>query len=238
MTDDYVQTSTKIKICGMSREEDMEAINTYPPDFCGFVFAPGSRRRVSLSQAGKLSAMRKKGITAVGVFVDAPVDLIGQAADSKVIDMIQLHGHEDESYLTRLRKITTCKIIQAVTIRTLNDIIRARSSSADYILLDNGSGSGQTFQWDLLEKAEKTLGNGIGRKYFLAGGLSPENLTEAISRFHPYAVDISSGVESYLEHQGAEPVRVKDPLKIRRCVEIARSSPGQSRNSINKITPL
>ena len=126
-----------------------------------------------------------------------------------VIDLAQLHGSEDEEYLTRLRKLTEKPIIQAFRIRTKEDVERAVQSSADEILLDSGAGTGSTFNWKILrpdqagdpamdeeQKREKALYAEETRHYFLAGGLNPQNVVDAIRQLHPYAVDVSSGIET------------------------------------------
>lgn len=146
-------------------------------------------------------------IPAVGVFVDGDPWEIASLAEYGIIDMIQLHGNESEEYISEIRKLTAKPIIRAFKIRSGEDIERARDSSADYVLLDNGKGTGETFDWTLIRD--------IGRPFFLAGGLHAENVTDAVQRFHPYAVDISSG---------AETDGMKDPEKIRSCIEAVRKA--------------
>ncbi|MBR1561043.1 MAG: phosphoribosylanthranilate isomerase [Clostridia bacterium] len=199
---------TKIKLCGLSRPRDIEAANRLRPDYVGFVFAEKSRRYVSPEQAAALKALLDDGIRAVGVFVDADAAFVAGLLDANVIDVAQLHGHEDDAYIRRLRALTDRPIIQAIRVENEADLRRARSSLADHILLDNGAGgTGAAFDWSLLE--------GFDRPYFLAGGLGPDNVAEAVRRLHPYAVDVSSGVET----DGH-----KDAQKMRRFVEAVRAA--------------
>ncbi|MDO5140725.1 MAG: phosphoribosylanthranilate isomerase [Eubacteriales bacterium] len=181
--------NTRIKLCGLSRECDIEAVNILKPDYIGFVFAKKSIRYVSEQQAAHLKSLADSSIRTVGVFVDADVREAARLMNSGVIDIAQLHGHEDEVYIDKLRQLTTGPVIQAFGIRTEEDVLRAACSTADYILLDSGSGgTGTAFDWSVLEN--------IGRPYFLAGGLDPENVSEAVGRLHPFAVDVSSGIET------------------------------------------
>ncbi len=198
---------TKIKLCGMSRMEDIAAVNEIRPDFCGFVIeVPKSRRNVSAVQAEALSAALVSGIVPVGVFVNAPVDLVADLLNRGVIGAAQLHGQEDEAYISRLREKTKVEmlLIQAFSIRTQEDVLRANKSSADLILLDQGSGgSGQAFDWSLTDT--------VDRPFFLAGGLGSKNLARAIREIKPWAVDLSSALET----DG-----YKDPEKMREAVQI------------------
>lgn len=179
---------TKIKLCGLTRPEDITAANVLEPDFVGFVFAPKSRRCVTAEQAKALRNHLLPSIQAVGVFVDEEPERVATLLEAGIIDLAQLHGREDEDYLARLRALTEKPIIQAFLIKTPNDLERAQSSSADYILLDSGAGTGTTFDWGLLTS--------VRRPYFLAGGLGPDNVAQAIGFLHPWGVDVSSGIET------------------------------------------
>ncbi len=178
----------KIKYCGLTRAEDIAAANRLQVDYIGFVFAKKSKRYVTDEQAKALKALLKKEIQAVGVFVNEPVEHVADLLREGIIDIAQLHGTEEEDYIAALRKLTDRPLIQAFQIRSEEDVQRAIQSKADYILLDSGAGTGTVFDWDLLTKIE--------RPYFLAGGLHPENVAEAIDKLHPYAVDVSSGIET------------------------------------------
>jgi len=178
----------KVKICGLTRPQDIEAANAEAPDYIGFVFAR-SRRRVTPWQALKLRDTLDPGIIPVGVFVDEAAGTILSLARDGVIDIIQLHGSEDEKYIGELKSMTDKPVIKAVAVQKKGDAQRWEQSSADYLLLDHKSGgTGQVFDWDLIGQTCKP--------YFLAGGLSPENVAQAIMKTHPFAVDVSSGVEA------------------------------------------
>lgn len=179
---------TKIKFCGLSRPSDIEAANRIRPDYIGFVFAGKSRRYVTPEKAGELKRLLAPGILTVGVLADADLRNAAELLKSGLIDMAQLHGSESESYAEQLRRISGRPVIRAFPVRTEEDVRRAESSSADYILLDSGAGTGRTFDWELLKR--------LRRPYFLAGGLSPDNAEEAVRRLHPYGVDVSSGIET------------------------------------------
>ncbi len=180
---------TRVKICGLQTPADIDAVNRLRPDFVGFVFAPQSRRRVTPQTAAALRARLADGIEAVGVFVDAPPELPAKLAADGVIDRIQLHGHEDAAYIAALRRQTACPLLQAFCITSPADVSTAFATAADFPLLDNGAGgTGASFDWTLLAET--------CRPFFLAGGLDAENVGEAVRRYHPYAVDVSSGVET------------------------------------------
>lgn len=179
---------SKIKICGLRRECDIEYANRLMPDYIGYVFWQRSRRYVTAEQAAGLTAKLDRDITPVGVFVDEEPQRVAQLVSGGAIRVIQLHGHEDEAYLERIRGMTDAPVIKAFKIRSRQDIELANSYPADFILLDNGCGTGQTFDWQLIL--------GMKRPFFLAGGLTIDNVSDAIEKYQPYAVDISSGVET------------------------------------------
>lgn len=196
---------TKIKLCGLRREADIEAANELRPNYIGFVFAGKSRRAVDRETAVRLKALLSREIQTVGVFVNAQPETVAFLLEEEVIDLAQLHGQEDEEYISRLRELTDKPLIQAFRIRNAEDARRAEKSTAEYILLDAGAGDGKTFEWELAESVE--------RPYFLAGGLTPENAGEAAERLHPFALDVSSGIET----DGW-----KDPAKMRAFVNHVR----------------
>ncbi len=199
-------SDTKIKICGLSREQDITYVNESMPDFIGFILDfPKSHRNISPERALELRAGLDPAIRAVGVFVDQPETKVAQVAASGAIDVIQLHGSEDEAYIARLRTMTDKPIWKAFKIRGAEDLERAVASSADEILLDNGYGTGEVFDW--------TLVGDVGRPFLLAGGLTPENIPYALSQLRPKMIDISSGVET----DGA-----KDREKIAAAVKAVR----------------
>ena len=180
---------TKIKLCGLSRACDIETANRLSPEYIGFVFAAKSIRYVSSEKAAELKKMLHPSIKAVGVFVREHPETVAELLRSGTIDIAQLHGGESEDYIKQLRTLTDKPLIKAYRIDTEQDVEAANMSSADYVLLDSGQGgTGTTFDWNLLEK--------IDRPYFLAGGLNADNVRDAIERLNPYAVDVSSGIET------------------------------------------
>ena len=179
----------KIKLCGLMRPCDIEAVNELQPDYIGFVFAKKSRRYVSPEKAEKLKAMLAPGIQAVGVFVNEEPAQIVSLLEAGTIDVAQLHGQESETEIRRLRELTDHPLIQAFRIDTEQDVERANANTADYVLLDSGAGgTGTVFDWDLLQA--------IRRPYFLAGGLDTENLGTVKAKLNPYGIDVSSGIET------------------------------------------
>ena len=179
---------TKIKFCGLSRPGDIEAANALKPAYIGFVFAPQSKRYITPEKALKLKKLLAPEIQVVGVFVDEPPEQVAALLNKGVIDLAQLHGSESDEYIKQLRTLTDKPIIQAFRINTAQDIAKAEHSTADYILLDSGAGTGTVFDWKLIAN--------ISGPYFLAGGLSPDNADDAVRMLHPYAVDVSSGIET------------------------------------------
>ena len=179
---------TKIKFCGLKRIEDIKYANDLKPDFIGFVFAPKSKRFVNADTARELKNLLDSNIKAVGVFVDEDINVVTKLLKDGIIDIAQLHGSEDEEYIKSLRAICDKPIIKAFTIVSKDDIKKANESTADYILLDSGKGSGETFDWDLIKE--------VNRPYFLAGGLTLDNVENAVKTLHPFVVDVSSGIET------------------------------------------
>ncbi|MDR2530719.1 MAG: phosphoribosylanthranilate isomerase [Oscillospiraceae bacterium] len=190
----------KLKICGLTRDECVDAVNAALPDYAGFVFADGSRRRVEPERAARLQARLDPRITPVGVFVNADSSLISSLYDSGTIAIAQLHGGEDGAYIAELKRrgIPVIQVIRA----TRGDVANAL---ADYHLYDGADGgSGAAFDHSTVIAC--------GKPVFIAGGLNASNIRDAL-RLNPFAVDVSSGAES-----GG----VKDAAKIKRLVEIVR----------------
>lgn len=179
---------TKVKLCGLMREEDIKAANAIKPDYVGFVFAPKSKRYVSPEEAKRLKQALSPEIKAVGVFVKENPKQVAALLNDGVIDMAQLHGGEDEAYIKELRSLTEKPLIQAFVVSSAEDMQNVQECTADYVLLDSGAGTGVTFDWSILKK--------VTTPYFLAGGLSADNVGDAVDRLHPYAVDVSSGIET------------------------------------------
>lgn len=182
-------TKTKIKICGLSRERDIDYANQYLPDYVGFVLHyPKSRRYISVERAQELGRLLNPGIQIVGVLVDQPLETVVSLLGDCVIDIAQLHGHEDEAYIKALKERTGKEVWKAFQIRSAEDVAAAKASSADMVVLDSGMGSGEVFDWSLIADFD--------RPYFLAGGLSPQNAVRCVKQLHPYGIDLSSGVET------------------------------------------
>ena len=197
----------EIKICGLRRPQDILIANRNKPDFAGFIIDfPKSHRNISGQEVKKLRENLDKSIPAVGVFVNQPVDKVIKLLKNGTIDIAQLHGTEGADYIRRVQSETGQQVIKAFEVRSEDDIKKALESPADYLLLDQGKGGGETFDWSLI--TEK-----IDRPWFLAGGLTVDNLQQAIDTVHPWGVDISSGVESN---------GVKDEEKVKEVVSIVR----------------
>ena len=180
---------TKIKLCGLTRLCDIETANTLLPEFIGFVFAEKSRRYIHPEAAGALRRALDPSVRTVGVFAREQPETVALLLREGIIDLAQLHGGEDDSYIAGLRMRTDKPLIQAFRVDTAADLERAYKSRAEYILLDHGAGgTGSSFNWKLLE--------GFDRPYFLAGGLGVDNVREAVTMLHPFAVDVSSGIET------------------------------------------
>ncbi len=178
----------KIKICGLSQDCDIDYVNEARPDFIGFVFAE-SRRQVSLNQAEILRHRLNPGIIPVGVFVNAPLSRVIKLLKAGIIEMAQLHGGESEAYIRELKGQMQKPVIKSVRVTCRADIEAAQDTVSDYLLLDHGTGgTGQRFDWGLIGTMTKP--------YFLAGGLNTGNINQALTSTHPYAVDLSSGVET------------------------------------------
>lgn len=198
---------TRIKLCGLMHPRDIHTANELKPEYIGFVFAGGSRRYVSKHKAKELKARLSAGISAVGVFVDEEVGTVAEYLNEGIIDMAQLHGGESEVYIKQLRELSSKPVIKAFQIKSQDDLKQAESTTADHILLDAGKGDGKTFDWAYLEAMD--------RPYFLAGGLDPDNVHDAVRRLKPFAVDVSSGIET----DGA-----KDADKMRAFTDAVRSA--------------
>ena len=197
----------KIKICGLKRLEDIDVVNKYKPDYIGFVFAD-SKRKVSHKLASEMKSNLSSGIVSVGVFVDADADEIIKLFDEGVIEIAQLHGSESEDYIRNLKENTNyeLKIINAIEMSDETDLVEYENSLSDYLLLDSGKGSGKTFDWSLIR-------TDLTKDFFLAGGINISNVNSAIEEFNPFAVDLSSSLET----DG-----FKDENKIKEIMEVIR----------------
>lgn len=182
---------TGIKYCGLRREEDISYAKSLKADYAGFIMSPKFWRYVAPEEVARLRVGLEDTTRVVGVFVDEDVNYVADCIKDGIIDIAQLHGSESEDYINQLRELTEGKavITKVFCVKTADEIKLARESTADYVLLDSGvGGTGETFDWTLIRD--------IGRDYFLAGGLNATNVFDAVMKFHPMAVDVSSGVET------------------------------------------
>ncbi|MHB1346566.1 MAG: phosphoribosylanthranilate isomerase [Candidatus Humimicrobiaceae bacterium] len=198
----------KIKICGIKNFKDIECINEAQPDYIGFVFAKG-KRYVDPELANLLKSRLNRNIHVIGVFVNEDIGAIAKLCDRNIIDIVQIHGDEDEAYIKALKKEVFKPIIK--TIRVKEQVTSPIYDSADYVLFDTFSkshygGTGKSFDWNMIR--------GYKKPFFLAGGLKFGNVADAVNSLHPYCIDISSGVETD---------NIKDGEKIIKVVNLVRS---------------
>ncbi|AMB97268.1 phosphoribosylanthranilate isomerase [Aerococcus urinaeequi] len=193
----------KVKICGLRRPEDIEAANAAKPDYVGFIFVEGTKRYVEPIQAAQFRKDLAGDIQTVGVFVNARIEKIVAICKAGIIDVIQLHGEEDATYIDQLKGQVDQEIIKSVAV---GDDLVVAPNQADYLLFDSLSpsrgGSGKVFDWQMVSAYQE-------KPFFLAGGLGVENIEEALKVVRPYAVDASSSLET----DG-----VKDPVKMQEFV--------------------
>ena len=193
----------KVKICGLRRPEDIEAANVAKPDYVGFIFVPETKRYVAPDLAANFRRDLAADIQTVGVFVNAPIEEIVAICQAGTIDLVQLHGEEDQAYIANLKGQVDQHIIKSVAV---GDELVVDPNQADYLLFDSLSpshgGSGKIFDWQMVSAYQE-------KPFFLAGGLGVKNIEEALKVVRPYAVDASSSLET----DG-----VKDPVKMQEFV--------------------
>ena len=193
----------KIKICGLKRREDIEYVNKYQPDYIGFVFA-GKKRKLTYDQVVDLKKYLTSSIQVVGVFVNEDISFVEKLVKEHVIDLVQLHGQEDQKYIQALKEKVDVSIIKAIQIK--NDDSFNEHYDVDYYLYDHGTGgTGESFDWSMLKEVDKPV--------FLAGGINLLNVDDALKK-NVYALDVSSGVET----DG-----FKDEKKIKKIVRRVRN---------------
>lgn len=198
----------KIKLCGLKSLADIEIINKYSPEYIGFIFYKKSKRYIDYKTAKMLKNALNKNISAVGVFVNEDIDTVINLLNENIIDIAQLHGNENENYIKTLKSLTNKTIIKAFKIQNALDIQNAQQSPADLVLLDSGEGgTGETFNWSLIKS--------FNRPYFLAGGLNIDNIQTALDTLTPYALDVSSGIETD---------NIKDAKKIKAFIQTVRQN--------------
>ena len=192
---------TKVKICGLSTKEAVKTAVSAGADYIGFVFAP-SKRQVTVEQATELAKFIPSHIQKVGVFVSPSRAQLLEAIEKVGLDLVQVHSQVADDLFENL----PCASIQAVQVDGNGHV---PNSQADYLLFDAPvAGSGQTFDWGQLDTT------GLAQPFFIAGGLNEDNVARAIQHFSPFAVDVSSGVETDGQ---------KDQEKIRRFIERAKN---------------
>jgi phosphoribosylanthranilate isomerase len=209
----------RIKICGLTRREDILAVNISKPDYAGFVFAPG-KRRLTGPEAKVLKELLLPEIPAVGVFVNSPIEDILSLAENETIDLIQLHGDEDRDYMMELKSRLSpgLPVIKAIRVRQAEDMKEADDLPADFLLFDTYTkglygGSGKTFDWSMIPDIKKP--------WFLAGGIDASNIRQAM-KTNAFCLDLSSSVET----EGK-----KDRSKIKEIIQTVRSEqPCQKEN--------
>jgi phosphoribosylanthranilate isomerase len=201
----------RIKLCGLTRDEDIIAVNVWKPDYAGFVFAPG-KRQLTPEKAHHLREALLPEIQSVGVFVNSPIKDILTLIRNRTINIVQLHGDEDGEYINTLRSHMDLPvpIIKAIRVQSGNDMVLAESYPSDYLLFDTYcrdlyGGSGKTFDWSMIPAIKKP--------WFLAGGIGAGNIMEA-AKTEAFCLDVSSSLET----EGR-----KDPEKIKEIIQIIRS---------------
>jgi phosphoribosylanthranilate isomerase len=199
---------TKIKVCGLTREVDIEYVNELKPDYIGFVFAK-SKRKISADDALPLRENLNEDIKVVGVFVNESIEEVKEIAKKVRLDVLQFHGEEDLDYMSNFKDYEVWK---ALSVNCEEDLIGMDKFKDVRILLDSKvegmlGGTGKAFDWNILKKYN------FNNKIILAGGLNTENIESTRNFVHSYAVDVSSGVET----DG-----VKDYNKIKKFIEKVR----------------
>lgn len=202
----------KVKICGICHEAEIGIMNELNPDYVGFVFITKSRYFIAPEHAGMLRSKLRKGIQTVGVFANETLRNVALSVDVAGLNMVQLHGDETGEYVAALREYIRCPIMKVYKVSKPIDAERGMFTTADYPMLDGGNaGDGKTFDWSLIGRVRK--------KFFLSGGLTPENVTEALA-LQPFAVNVCSGVEAN---------RVKDYKKVMKFIAAVRSFKSQNK---------
>ncbi len=190
----------KVKICGITNVEDAIISADYGADAIGFIFYPKSSRYISPDEAARISALLPPFISVVGVFVDASSEFIKEVINKVKIDIVQLHGNESPDFC----KMFDCKVIKAFRVQNAQTLELCKNYLNISWLLDAFNpdligGTGKVFDWKIALKARL-----LNQRIILSGGLTPENVADAIQKVRPMAVDVSSGIEispSKKDHQ-------------------------------------
>ncbi len=197
---------TRLKICGITNEEDAIMVSNLGADAIGFVFAE-SKRKITPEKAKEIIGILPPFIKTVGIFMNAALNEVNKITEYAFIDAVQLHGNENPEYCDKVNR----KVIKGIQV-TENDtketlIEKMRNYSVSAFILDPGRGSGKTFNWD--------IARGIDKPLIIAGGLTPDNVRQVIRNLHPYGVDVSTGVE--------KDYGKKDREKVKRFIEEVKS---------------
>ena len=188
---------TRVKICGLTNEEDAMLAANLGADYLGFNLVKDSKRKVSIKNLKEIISKLPPFVTPVGVFVNEEIIEIQKTVKKTGLKIVQLHGDESLEYITQLSELVQTPIIKAIKISDENalNIIPQYLEKTQYLLLDTfvldqPGGTGQSFDWELAVKVKD-----YNKPFFLAGGLTPENVAVAIEKIQPFAVDVASGVE-------------------------------------------
>lgn len=212
-----VSRKTKIKMCGMFRECDIDAVNEVRPDYCGFIINfPKSHRSVDVETLKRLTAKLDDGIVPVGVFVDEDLNTIEKLLNDNIIQMAQLHGNEDNDDIIHIQNHTKKPVIKAFCVSGKIDgyekiLNTAKDCSCEHLIIDTGKGGGVAMNFNMMKRAIENTG--FNRPYFLAGGLDASNIQMATDILNPYGVDLSGGLETD---------RKKDPSKMREVISLLK----------------
>lgn len=200
---------TRVKLCGITSAADAQLCVEHGAWAIGLIFVPSSKRRVKLGDAVQIAASVRRQTHVAGVFQNATLDHVANIADQVGLSIVQLHGDEGPSFCAEVARRTGAKVMKAVRVKWRVDVIGLRAFPTDFHLLD-GPGGGETFEWSLARELRSDV------PLVVAGGLTPENVGEAIAATKPFAVDVASGVE-------ASP-GVKDPEKVAAFVRAAEGA--------------
>lgn len=201
-----------IKICGITKPEEIKILNEEKPDFAGFVFAE-SKRKVDAKTSKTLIELLDKDIKTVGVFRNNNMEYILEVLKTVKLDIIQLHGSESNDFINELSNKTDCIIWKAFSINSKEDIDVINKCPVNTILLDGSNpGSGKAFNWEHLNNKK------INKNIIIAGGINEDNILDAMRTFNPFAADMSSSVET-IDDKGN---RIKDKSKIHRIINKVR----------------
>jgi phosphoribosylanthranilate isomerase len=194
--------ATKVKFCGITSLEDAELCAGHSPWALGLIFVPSSRRRVKQSEAARIAGAMRRRVELAGVFQNAPLDHVARTVESLELSLVQLHGDEGPSYCAEVARRTGARVIKAARVRGRADVVALGAYGTDFHMLD-GPGDGHPFDWELVGARR-----GAKAALIVAGGLTHENVADAIAVTRPFAVDVASGTER--DGQAG----VKDPAKV------------------------